>query len=70
MITLGEQIGNVLCLMPDGSTGAPCGACREFMPGTYKVIEIIFDCKTAHTAKLDGLLPTFVTETVSVTKVA
>jgi len=32
MITNGEhEIKKVLALMPDGRTGAPCGACREFM---------------------------------------
>lgn len=41
MITNGEQeIDRVLCILPDGSSGAPCGACRELMvqlmPGKYK----------------------------------
>ena len=59
---IGEhEIDNVLCLMPDGSTGAPCGVCRKFMvqimPGTYRDIEIMFDCKTARTAKLGDLPP-------------
>ena len=32
MITNGEQeIDKVLCILPDGSNGAPCGACRELM---------------------------------------
>ena len=32
MITNGEHdIKRVLAIMPDGKTGAPCGACREFM---------------------------------------
>ena len=32
MITNGEQeIDKVLCILPDGSSGAPCGACRELM---------------------------------------
>ena len=32
MITNGEQeIDKVLCILPDGSGGAPCGACRELM---------------------------------------
>ena len=32
MITNGEQeIDKVLCILPDGSTGAPCGACRELI---------------------------------------
>ena len=29
---IGEQeIDKVLCILPDGSSGAPCGACRELM---------------------------------------
>ena len=29
MITNGEQeIDKVICILPDGSNGAPCGACR------------------------------------------
>lgn len=32
MITNGEnEIRRVLALMPNGKTGAPCGACRELM---------------------------------------
>ena len=32
MITNGEHIiRRVVAVMPDGSVGAPCGACREFM---------------------------------------
>ena len=32
MITNGEQeIRKVLAIMPNGKTGAPCGACRELM---------------------------------------
>ena len=47
MITNGEQeIDKVLCILPDGSGGTPCGACRELMVqlmpnGRYKDIEII-----------------------------
>ena len=48
MITNGEQeIAKVIAVMSDGSTGAPCGACRELMvqlmPGSYKDIEIMLD---------------------------
>ena len=49
MITNGEQeIDKVLCILPDGSGGAPCGACRELMVqlmpnGKYKDIEIMLD---------------------------
>lgn len=32
MLTNGEhRISKVLAVMPDGKTGAPCGACRELM---------------------------------------
>ena len=32
MITNGEQeILKVIAILPDGSSGAPCGACRELM---------------------------------------
>ena len=46
MITNGEEeISKVLAILPDGSTGAPCGACRELMvqlmPETYGKIEIM-----------------------------
>ena len=62
MITDGEQsIKRVLALMPDGSTGAPCGACRELMvqlmPQSYKNIEIMLDLKTEKTATLASLTP-------------
>ena len=44
------EIEKVLAVMPDGKTGAPCGACRELMvqlmPDSYKDIEIMMDYKT------------------------
>lgn len=48
MITQGEsRFTKVLCLMPDGRTGAPCGACRELMAQLmsedYKTVEIMLD---------------------------
>ena len=51
MITNGEnKISKVLAVMPDGSTGAPCGACRELMvqlmPEDYRDIEIMIHYKT------------------------
>ena len=62
MITHGEQeIDRVLCILPDGSTGAPCGACRELMvqlmPGRYKDIEIMLDYVSGRTATLGELTP-------------
>lgn len=62
MITCGEsEIRRVLALMPDGRTGAPCGACREFMaqlmPGTYKNIEIMMDYANGTVMTLGMLTP-------------
>ena len=40
LFTWGEEVFVTLGVLPDGKTGAPCGACREFMvqlmPGKYK----------------------------------
>ena len=62
MITDGEQeIDKVLCIMPDGSNGTPCGACRELMvqlmPGKYKDIEIMLDYVTGRTVSLGEITP-------------
>ena len=62
MITNGEQqIDKVIAILPDGSTGAPCGACRELMvqlmPGSYQDIEIMVDYATGRTVKLGEITP-------------
>ena len=62
MITNGEQeIQKVLCILPDGKNGAPCGACRELMvqlmPGRYHNIEIMMDYATGRTVTLGELTP-------------
>lgn len=62
MITNGEnEIKKVLAIMPDGRTGAPCGACRELMvqlmPDDYKEIEIMLDYSTGKTVTLGELTP-------------
>jgi len=62
MITHGEhEIDKVLCIMPDGSNGAPCGACRELMvqlmAGNYRGIEIMLDYSTGRTVTLGELTP-------------
>lgn len=62
MLTQGEQeIRKVLAVMPDGRTGAPCGACRELMvqlmPETYGNIEIMLDYETGRTVTLEELTP-------------
>ena len=62
MLTNGEQeIDKVLALLPDGSSGAPCGACRELMvqlmPTGYKDIEIMLDYETGRTVRLGEITP-------------
>ena len=62
MITNGEnEIDKVLCIMPDGSNGAPCGACRELMvqlmPGKYYDIEILLDYESERITTLGELTP-------------
>ena len=62
MITNGEQeIDKVLCILPDGSNGAPCGACRELMvqlmAGHYQDVEIMLDYATGHTVTLGEITP-------------
>ena len=67
MITNGEQdIDKVLAILPDGSTGAPCGACRELMVQLmpecykdkgYKDIEIMLDYASGRTVKLGEITP-------------
>ena len=63
MITNGEQeIDKVLAILPDGSTGAPCGACRELMVqlmpnGAYKDIEIMLDYQNEKITKLGDITP-------------
>ena len=63
MITNGEQeIDKVLCIMSDGSNGAPCGACRELMVqlmpnGKFKDIEIMLDYASERTIRLGEITP-------------
>ena len=62
MLTNGEQeIKKVLAIMPDGKTGAPCGACRELMvqlmPETYKKIEVMLDYEAGRVVTLGDLTP-------------
>lgn len=62
MVTNGEQeIDKVLCILPDGSNGAPCGACRELMvqlmPDTYKDIEIMLDYASERIITLGEITP-------------
>ena len=62
MITNNDQeIKKVIAILPDGSSGAPCGACRELMvqlmPGKYKGIEIMMDYRTERMITLGELTP-------------
>ena len=62
MLTQGEHcISRVLAIMPDGSCGAPCGACRELMvqlmPGRYHGIEIMMNYQTGEITTLGELTP-------------
>ena len=62
MLTNGEQeIAKVLAIMPDGRTGAPCGACRELMvqlmPQRYGDIEIMLDYGAERIITLGELTP-------------
>ena len=62
MITNGEQeIEKVIAILPDGSSGAPCGACRELMvqlmPEKYKGIQIMMDYKQERIMTLGELTP-------------
>lgn len=62
MITRGEQdIKKVLAIMPNGQSGAPCGACRELMvqlmPGTYPKIQIMMDMASERVLTMGDLTP-------------
>lgn len=62
MLTNGEnEIDKVLCILPDGSTGAPCGACRELMvqlmAGNYADVEIMLDYSSEKIVTLGELTP-------------
>ena len=61
MLTHGEsRIVKVVAVMPDGSTGTPCGVCREFMmqlgPGSEN-IEILLSLEPCKTIRLGEQLP-------------
>lgn len=62
MLTNGEsEIKKVLAIVPDGTTGAPCGACRELMvqlmPENYKSVEIMLDYENEKVITLGELTP-------------
>lgn len=66
MLTYGEsEIDKVLAIMPDGKTGAPCGACREFMKQLSRdsgEIEIMMDYEKKRAVKLRELCPDWWTD--------
>ena len=62
MITNGEaEIQKVIAILPDGSSGAPCGACRELMvqlmPEKYNGIQIMMDYEAESVVTLGELTP-------------
>lgn len=62
MLTNGEsEIKKVVAVLPDGKTGAPCGACRELMvqlmPESYKYVEIMLDYEQEKVITLGELTP-------------
>ena len=62
MITNGESnITHVLAIMPNGKTGAQCGACREFMAqlmeGHYQDVEVMLDYEHEKVVTLGKLTP-------------
>lgn len=61
MITNGEtQIEKIVAVMSDGTLGAPCGACREYMMQLDKDsgdVEILLDLETQKTVRLKELVP-------------
>lgn len=62
MITNGEsRISKIIAVMPDGNSGAPCGACRELMvqlmPDDYKNIEIMMDYNAGRVVTLGEITP-------------
>ena len=62
MLTNGEhRITRVLAVMPNGKTGAPCGACRELMvqldPQRYRDIQIVLDYEREKIITLGELTP-------------
>lgn len=62
MLTNGEsEISRVLAILSNGSSVAPCGACRELMvqlmPNGYKNIEIMLDYEQGKIVTLGELTP-------------
>ena len=61
MITAGEsRVVRLVCVMPDGRAGMPCGACRELLmqlDRSSPEIEILTDLETGSAVTLGELMP-------------
>ena len=61
MITNGEsKVDKIVAIVEDGSVGAPCGACREYLMQLDKDsgdIEILVDYETRKIVRLRELIP-------------
>ena len=61
MITNKEsKIVKLVCVLPDGSVGMPCGACREYLmqlDKDSKNIEILMNYQTLETKLLGDFIP-------------
>ena len=62
MLSQGEdRLRRVLAIMPDGRTGAPCGACRELMaqlmPAAKDQVEVMLDYDQGQVVTLGDLTP-------------
>ncbi len=56
-----QEIKKVLAVMPNGKSGAPCGACRELMvqlmPDSYQEVEVLMDFEAEEIITLGELTP-------------
>ncbi len=63
MITVGEQrVSKIVAIMPDGETGAPCGACREFflqMDKANENAEVLMEKESFKAVTLKDLTPSW-----------
>lgn len=61
MITAGEEpVDKLVCLMPDGEPGPPCGSCREFLmqlDARNRQMKILRSRSGFRTVSLEELLP-------------
>ena len=61
MITAGEsRVVRLMCVMPDGRAGMPCGACQELLmqlDRSSPEIEILTDLETGSAVTLGELMP-------------